>query len=105
MLDAAVDGQSLILEFCGAPEADAAFAVELWRLIDPGSGTRPRRISTQVAAPEKLTNADAEGHLRYVIPEIDLTKSNRIGLVITRVDACEADDPVGEYTIRLTPTL
>jgi hypothetical protein len=37
----------------------------------------------------------------YVILAIDVTTYNRLGLIITRVDAKENSDPVGEYTILL----
>jgi hypothetical protein len=34
---------------------------------------------------------------------IDVTAYNRLGILITRVDANEGSDPLGEYTIRLVP--
>jgi len=57
-------------------------------------------VPTQTTAPEVLTNEN--GHLVYVIPAIDTTAHNRLGLIITRVDANESSDPVGEYTIVLS---
>ena len=35
------------------------------------------------------------------IPAIDRTATDRLGLIITRTDARESSDPVGEYTIVL----
>jgi hypothetical protein len=34
-----------------------------------------------------------------VIPAIDIDESNRLGVIITRVDANEHLDSLGEYTI------
>ena len=101
VLDPAADGQSLTLEFYGAPGADAEFHVQLWKLIDSGEGAKPRRIPTQMTATEVLGRTNADGHLRYVVPAIDTAAYNRLGLIITRVDATESSDPVGEYTIVL----
>ena len=101
VLDPASDGQPLTLEFYGAPGADAEFNVQLWRLMDSGDGTRPRRVPTQTTATEVLTRANADGHLVYAIPAIDVTAYNGLGLIITRVDAKESLDPVGAYTIVL----
>jgi hypothetical protein len=100
-LDPAADGQPLTIEFYGAPAASAVFHVQLWKLIDPGGSPRPQRIPDQVAAPEVLAAANADGHLIYTIPAVDTTAYNRLGLIITRLDAKEASDPVGEYTIVL----
>jgi hypothetical protein len=101
MLDPAVDGQPLTVELCGVPGADAEFHVELWKLMDVGGGARPRRVPTQTTAPAVLTWSDGDGHLVYIIPAIDTAAYNRLGLIITRVDAKENSDPVGAYTIVL----
>ena len=101
ILDPTADGQPLTLQFYGAPEAEAEFNVQLWRLVDAGEGTRPQRIPTQITTTEILTRVNADGHLVYVIPAIDTTVCNRLGLIITRLDVKEISDPVGEYTIVL----
>lgn len=44
---------------------------------------------------------NADGHLVYVIPVVNTTEYNRLGLIITRFDAKESSDPIGEYTIVL----
>ena len=56
-----------------------------------------------VAKPEQLAGASADGHLLFTIPEIDTSVTNRLGLLITRLDSEEGSDPVGEYTIVLQP--
>jgi hypothetical protein len=101
ILDATVDGQPLTLEFYGAPGSAAEFNVQLWKLADSGGGARPRRVGPDITTAETLTRVNSDGHLIFVIPEIDTTAYNRLGLVITRLDAKEALDPVGEYTIVL----
>jgi hypothetical protein len=102
-LDPAADGQSVTLEFYPAPGGDAEFNVQLWKLIDPETGARPQRIPAQITTIEVLTQANPDGHLFYAIPAIDTTAYNRLGLIITRLDAQEGSDPVGEYTIVLFP--
>ena len=102
-LDRATDTQPLTLEFRGAPGADAEFSVQLWRLRDLGEGVRPQRIPNQAAAPEVLAEVYADGHLLYAVPEINTAETNRLGLIIMRLDTREGSDPVGEYTIVLHP--
>jgi len=100
-LDPAANGQPLTIEFYGAPAAGAVFHVQLWKLMDPGGGARPQRIPSHVAAPEVLAATNADGHLIYTIPAVDTAAYNRLGLIITRMDANEGSDPIGEYTIVL----
>ena len=101
ILDPVADGQPLTIEFYSAKGADAEFNVQLWQLIDPGGGARPQRVPTHTTTAEVLTGTNADGHLSYVIPAIDTSAYNRLGLIITRPDAHESSDPVGEYTIIL----
>jgi hypothetical protein len=103
VLDPAANGQPLTIEFTGAPGAEAEFRVELWRLMDTGGDARPRRVPGPTAAPEVLTSTNEDGHLVYTIPAIDTTLYNRLGLIITRVDAKENLDSVGAYEIVLHP--
>ena len=101
VLDPTANGQALTIELYGAPGADAEFHVQLWKLMDAGGGLRPQRVPAQTTAPEALRRADGDGHLIYTIPAIDTAAYNRLGLIITRVDARESSDPVGAYTIVL----
>jgi hypothetical protein len=104
VLDPAADGQPLTIEFRPAPGGDAQFNVQLWQLIDVGGGeggTGLQRVPTQTTTPEVLTGTNADGHLSYVIPAIDASTYNRLGLIITRFDANEGSDPIGEYSIVL----
>jgi len=103
VLDPAADGQPLTIDFHPAPGADAKFNLQLWKLMDPGTGPRPQRIPAGVTTTEILTRANPDGHLSYVIPAIDTSAYNRLGLIIMRFDATESSDPIGEYTILLFP--
>jgi hypothetical protein len=100
VLDPAAAGHPLTLEFYGAPGAGATFNVQLWQLVESGPGARPRRLPGQTV-PEVLTATNVDGHLSTVIPAIDTTATNRLGLIITRVDPRESSDPIGAYTIAL----
>jgi hypothetical protein len=101
VLDPAADGQPLTLEFHTAPAADAAFNVQLWKLIESEGDASPQRVPAQTTATETLTRTNPDGHLFYAIPAIDTSTYNRLGLIITRFDAKESSDPIGEYTILL----
>ena len=103
VLDPSADGQRLTIEFSGAEDGDADFTVQLWELLDPDTGGKPRRVPTRPAAPETFTNSGLGGQLSHTIPAIDTTQRNRLGLIITRVDAEEDSDSIGEYNIRLHP--
>jgi hypothetical protein len=97
-LDPSLDGQSLTLEFHSARGGEAEFAVQVWNLMLPGDGSRPRPASA-----ETLMTKHSDGHLSHVIPAINTTECNRLGLVITRTDARESLDPEGAYTVVLHP--
>jgi hypothetical protein len=60
-----------------------------------------QRIPTQTTSPEVI-RANENGRLNYIILAIDTGAYNRLGPIITRVDANGGSDPVGEYTIVLS---
>jgi hypothetical protein len=97
-LDPSLDGQSLNLEFHSARGGEAEFVVQVWSLMLPGDGSRPRPASAEI-----LTAKNSDGHLFYVIPAINTAECNRLGLAITRIDAKESLDPDGAYTVVLHP--
>jgi hypothetical protein len=103
VLDPSADGQALVLEFYGAQAAEAEFAVQVWRLVAPGEGAGPQRGPAWITVPETLAPVDADGRLSYVLPAIDTTAYNRLGVIITRIDAKESSDPTGAYTMVLRP--
>jgi hypothetical protein len=103
VLDPSTQGQPLTIEFSGAPDGDAEFSVEIWKLIDSGTSGGSEKRLIPVGASEQLTEQTTDGRLLYTIPEIDTGLANRLGLIITRLDSDEASDPVGAYTLRLQP--
>jgi hypothetical protein len=103
ILDPAAGGQPLRLEFHPAPASEAVFNVQLWKLMDSGEGTRPRRMPTATAPTETLTRINPLGALFYIIPALNPAEFNRLGLIITRLDTRESSDPVGVYTLVLHP--
>ena len=102
-LDPTTDGQSLTVEFYSDQWTEAEFDVQIWTLIDSDSGISRPRVTSITATEKILARGTPDGQLVYVIPEIDLTNSNRLGMVITRIDAKEGSDPIGAYSIVLRP--
>lgn len=102
VLDEKANGQPLTLEFYGEPGDGAEFGVQLWKLMDDGTGTSWQPSLTAVSAVETLSRG-ADGRLVYTIPEIDTGGSNRLGLIITRLDSQEDLEPFGTYTLQLHP--
>jgi hypothetical protein len=98
VLDPATDGQPLTLEFYGAPSSGAEFDLQIWPLTDSEEGAKPSGVPFEVR-----TWANPDGHQFYAMPAIHTAACSRLGLIITRLDAQEATDPVGEYTIVLHP--
>jgi hypothetical protein len=76
----------------------ARFNVQVWRL---GStrGKTPRALMPQ---PEPML-AGKEGLYSSTIPRLDPATSDRLALIITRLDADEGADATGSYTIILDP--
>jgi hypothetical protein len=92
MLAPAVDGQPVVLDVRGTSGAAATFSVQVWELKHSKEERGIRPASTHSAGPVQLDVADvAEG-----------VSHDRLGLIITRVDADEHVDPVGAYTIVLS---
>jgi hypothetical protein len=96
-LDPGVHGQSLRIRLEGKGTA-ARFSVQVWKLSHgDAQGTRPRAI-TQL--PE-VVQANADGAFEYVLPKVDVTTYDRLALIVTRLDADETNDLVGNYSIVL----
>ena len=103
VLDPAADGQPLTIEIRGAPGSEATLNVELVPLVDSEDRTDPRPMAVERDAFEIHARVDPDGSQIYVIPAIRTTDRSRLGLIVTRLDAREALDPVGAYTIVLHP--
>lgn len=101
VLDPQAEGRSLVIGFSTDPNSQARFDLQVWRLQDTGEGNSPQVIASQAGGPEWIGEFGSQGSTSYTIPEIDTGSYNRLGLIITRVDADEDQDPNGNYTIRL----
>jgi hypothetical protein len=92
-------GRPLTLEIEPAPGSAAAFSVQVWALKDRGDGLEPQPVPTPTATPKILETTRPGDRASYAIPAIDTAESDRLGMIITRVDTNERSDPVGAYTI------
>ncbi len=102
-LDAQENGQPLAIEFQGESGSPARFHVEILLLLDEGEGQKPLDVTSQLPVDEIETMTTPDGHVLYTIRALDLSAYNRIGLIITRLDAEERLDPEGKYSIMATP--
>ena len=105
-LGRAADGQPMTLELHQAPGAAAELAVEVRALknLDRSPKLQPiSTISSQEVSQGVVRTKTSAGALSYVIPAVDRAEYDRLGLIITRVDASERLDPVGAYTVVLRP--
>jgi hypothetical protein len=101
-VDPSVQGAPMTVEFRADPGSDAVFEVEVLRLVDPGEGSRPRRVSGKDLAPHRLARLAPDGPLVHTV-EAGGEPFNKLGLIITRLDSAEDVDPVGAYTVVLRP--
>jgi hypothetical protein len=104
LLDPATDGQPLTVEL-SFPSADGTeFNLQILHLADSQRGDNPQHVMTRAVAVE-VPPMDGHGNRRFMydIPAIDRAAYNRLGLIITRLDAQETSEPRGEYTILLRP--
>jgi hypothetical protein len=95
-LDDAANGEPLTIEIRGAPGSEAAFGVQVWKLAGPSP-------ATQAPSPEAVVQIEPGADGVYVIPAIDTAAYDRLGLIITRLDAEEALDGDGAYELVLRP--
>jgi hypothetical protein len=76
----------------------ARFNVQVWKL---GAGeTKPRAATPQ---PETVAQGSG-GAYTYTIKQLDTTKTQRLALIIVRLDAAESMDPLGRYRIVIRET-
>ncbi len=96
ILDPTTTGRSLTIEVHGAPNADAHFGVQLWLLM-ASENLAPRSKSIPLVG-----RTEEDGHLVYTLTVLETDQVNRLGLIITRLDAHENSDPAGKYTVILS---
>jgi hypothetical protein len=56
-----------------------------------------------LALQPEIVPSDSNGVHVYFIPRVDWRATNRMALIITRLDADELIDPVGNYKVTLEP--
>jgi len=98
-----VKGQSLTIELHLDAKGRAEFDVQVLKLNKLGSGGFSSQQLVQVARPENLEQQNQAGTLSMTIPTVDLDSYNRLGVIITRVDANEDLDSHGVYTLVIRP--
>jgi hypothetical protein len=94
-------GQPLTLAFSGDPASRARFSVQVWKLMDDGTGSSWQPSLAAASPVEVLLQQAPEGRLLYTILEIDTSVYNRLGVIITRLDSEEDVDAAGAYTLAL----
>ncbi len=93
-VDLAVHNQPLTIKLQSEGGA-ARFNVQLW-VLGPGIG-KPRAVTPQ----PDLVPLDGSGAHVHVNPRVDWRATNRVALIITRLDSDEMIDPVGNYQVTL----
>jgi hypothetical protein len=101
-IDVSVQGEPITIEIDRGPRSKAIFEAEIVQLMDRGDGLRPKPVLGAGASPGWLSRTTPEGPLAVTI-EAAGAPFNKLGLIITRVDAGEKLDPVGAYTITIRP--
>lgn len=100
MLDPATDGRPLTIEFRAMSAPGVEFSVQVVPLAGSGEGSAPLRGAADTVAGEILS-VGADGQRSTLIPADRTASYNRLGLIITRLDAAETSDLLGEYAIVL----
>jgi hypothetical protein len=122
-LEPTADGRPLTLEVRPTPGAEAAFDVEVLELTHPTEDSVPKtgtgaaavlgkpldfesdeELKSTVAQPfrcplQARKRTDVGGRVFYRMPNVDASETDRLGLIITRIDANECLDPMGAYEI------
>ncbi|MFN2285573.1 MAG: hypothetical protein ACK2UQ_14220 [Anaerolineae bacterium] len=94
-LNDAANAQALTLEIYGTPGAVAVFDVQVWELVMDGS-------QHLIPLGDTVTlTADSDGHLTHTFPASPNRATQRLAVIITRVDAQENLDPLGAYTLEM----
>jgi hypothetical protein len=91
--------QALTVELHTDPAEAAEFDVQVIYLIERGSGMDGRMEQAAGFPLQRLERLLPGGPLSLVVPSVDLTRFNRLGVIITRVDGDEELDSVGAYTL------
>jgi hypothetical protein len=91
--------QALSIELHTDPAEAAGFDVQVIYLVERGSGMGARLEQAAGFPLQRLERQAPGGPLSMVVPSVDQTRFNRLGVIITRVDGNEELDSVGAYTL------
>jgi PKD repeat protein len=98
-LDSSVNGEVVEVLLESDPQSAARFDLQVWPLKDTGAAQ-----PASAAEPVLVARRTVEGELLHFTWPITTALSDRLGLIVTRVDADEVDDPNGVYTITIRPS-
>jgi hypothetical protein len=101
-LRAEAERAGLSLAFDTPAVGMAAFSVQLWKLEERENGGLAR-IPVQLNAPDVMVRGGSNGRAIYEIPQVDLERYSRLGLIITRLDSHENGDPLGVFNLTVSP--
>jgi hypothetical protein len=76
----------------------ARFSVQFWRL---GAGERKPRALTPLPNTVSLDSGDVDA---YLMMQLDTAETERLALIIVRLDGDESIGPAGGYSITLGPS-
>jgi hypothetical protein len=101
----AAEGWPLTVELKVSSASGVELDVQVLRLADAYESARSQHDLIPTAAAEACAEKAPGGPLVCVIPEIRTAHTNRLGLIITRLDAQERSESAGEYTVVLRPNI
>jgi len=87
------------IEVHGESNSPARFVVQVWKISEKSQDQSGQAV---VATPIPIEVISQSG-LVYEILAGELQAYQRLAVSITRVDAFEADDPIGAYTLIVSP--
>lgn len=91
--------QELTIQVAGLDHGKAEFSVQILKLHKQVSGGMSSQKAIQVMPAELLKQETPDSPVTITISPGALQGCNRIGIIITRVDASESIDPNGAYTL------
>jgi hypothetical protein len=102
-LQPSTDGQSLKMLLEPDDGGEAAFIMQVWKLVDGGPHEEPTPVPEQRDGPEVVGAAVPGKRITYHVPTVDLVEFSRLAMIVTRVYIPGSANRHGEYTIRLQP--
>jgi hypothetical protein len=95
--------QPLRIEIHGENSSPARFAVQIWKISNQSQDQNGQAAAGSSVPVEMLSQADPAAGLVFEMPAGELQAYHHLAVIITRVDTFEADDPIGAYTLIVSP--